>query len=547
MKENMLNIRLTLVALLFAEALIVTAHVGAQQDLPCPASLFPSPNGLTMGCAPPPTPGPISTTTATETPAESAQTPLPSPTMYPTPVIDLSKWIRREAGPVLTVSLKDGVQGAFSAAKGTTAFNKAMAKRAAVKAANAGSDDLAPLIQAASDELDVQGGGSIRVIGPKGDPRVNNQNAPKIRTRPIVAHYLVFDGEFYCDQRDINWGCIILRDGVTVEGVNGAIIHESRFHAPEAGAPRPAITIIQPYEDFSSVSHEKQSHNITVTGLYFKGGEQTASDGGTRSTVMVSNCDTCAVFNNTFDAVRSIGVNWGGSVQSGNYARNFLSYNNKHIRYAGAAEAVVNGDHGIIMLIDCSEPGMVGFPGAPNCVDQEPNVKADHAAFNWYDHITCDHRKSELAYAGNCIAIQNPEGSALVHDNLVTNSYADGGNPSDPSSRHLSNGLIISRQHNFRAYNFGARKAGQSCIQIDGGDALLQDIRCNACGGGGNAAILLGGGQHWFHRVQGARLSRILLFNEPGTAISTENDIRDCGSGTVIQESLVKIVTSGCS
>lgn len=237
----------------------------------------------------------------------------------------------------------------------------------------------------------------------------------------------------------------------------------------------------------------------------------------------------------------------------GNYADRNLSYYNTYSGNVAAAEAIVNGQNILVIGIKCSAPSRAPesgkiFPGGVSCLDIEPNVGRNHQYFDRAVNIgvfnmDCDYTGGYLTGgAGNCINIQNPGSESDVHDITVANIVVWGGLPSDPTARPLSNGLLITGHvPNLLVSNVVVTKSGQSCLQLDKatGKQTYQNVDCVSCGGGGVSAVTI-------FASSDATFERLRIFNSPGTAVSTDPRVLNCGTGNVFNDGLV-ITSEGCA
>src|SRR5690349_7758641 len=203
------------------------------------------------------------------------------------------------------------------------------------------SNRLAEAIQQAQDDPNVA---SVRILG-----------GGSI-TRPVILKkYTTFDASTYsCDVRPENtifpnipitdYGRFLVSDGVYVGGTyrppqtvldyfksgdgrdpndrylravqaltadqlagNGTTIVEANY----ANGAQPAVEVFQALGDVCC-SHTDKAKNITVQGFRIKG-RQTIYDGGVRSTILLGNCQHCAVTDVYLEDTASIGVTAGGS------------------------------------------------------------------------------------------------------------------------------------------------------------------------------------------------------------------------------------------
>ncbi len=345
-------------------------------------------------------------------------------------------------------------------------------------------------------------GGSIEVWG-----------GGEIMTQAIVGHHIHFDSYTYYCSTQTGEGCILLKDGVLAEG-SSTIIYEPTFIDLDG---HPAITVFQSYADAASPpaqAHTGLSQNIGVEGFIFWG-RQTRSDGGVRSTVNLGNCHWCGVMNNYLIYTSSIGIQFGGSSETGNFADNVLVYNNQFLTLPAANIALVNADHALVIGNIGSAPGFARGPsgGGNSGIDIEPNSPLDHAAFIGLYNNQFDY--SGAAAYGSAILVQNPYQSSLVHDITVANNRALDGCPNLTTNHRLSAGVQTGRPigNLFVANNY-VTIATQDCLAIYGDGGVFQDNQCISTGGGGNFAVYL-------KAVHGVQLLRNLIWDAPNTQTST--------------------------
>jgi hypothetical protein len=224
-------------------------------------------------------------------------------------------------------------------------------------------------------------------------------------------------------------------------------------------------------------------------------------------------------------------VNWGGSPNPGGaYANHSLSYKNSYSGNVAAAEAIVNGQNILLIDITCKKPGRLTFSGGVSCVDVEPNVGDNHefrdrAVNIGIFNIDCDYTGAAFNGVGNCVNIQNPNSESDVHDITVANVVAYGGDPGDPTSRPLSNGLFVNGHiPNLKVSNVTVTKAGQSCVMIDkgSGNSLYKNITCVSSGGhnAGSITVLTSSGVTF----EGTKSSLAV-----GGKVFADTRVLDCG------------------
>lgn len=421
------------------------------------------------------------------------QRPLKLPTPAPTPRINPDSYIpRRPAGRTMRV---------------------------------ASSHQLAEAIQQAQDDPDttsvhIFGGGSIK--------------------RPVILKkYTTFDNSTYsCDITPENsifpnpitdYGCILVSDGVYAGGTyrppqtvldyfkfgdgrnpndkyllavqaltadqlagNGTTILEPTF----ANKSIPAVEVFQALGDVCC-SHTGKANNITIQGFRIKG-RQTVYDGGVRSTILLGNCERCAVMDVYLEDTASIGVTAGGSALEwkrpdgttyrNNFARDIVFTRNIYSGVAAANSATINTEDAYVFHNYVRRPGHHNpkFGGGVCGHDHETNSPADHTRNIYVYNNLYDYEDAHQQSAGNAICLQDPyvgvnRGKVAALNNVII------GGRNDIKYRWMSNGLFLTGLKDCEIINNYIFRTGQNAIQIYGiSNCLIQDNIFDSTGGGGN-------------------------------------------------------------
>ena len=282
-------------------------------------------------------------------------------------------------------------------------------------------------------------------------------------TRPvIIKKYTTFDSSTYsCDVTPENtifpaipvtdYGCFLVSDGVYVGGTyrppqtvldyfksgdgrnpnnrylqavqaltadqlagNGTTILEPTF----ANKTIPAVEVFQALGDVCC-SHTGKANNITIQGFRIKG-RQTVYDGGVRSTVLLGNCQRCAVMDVYLEDTASIGVTAGGSaleskradggVNKDNFARDIVFTRNIFSGVAAANSATINTEDAFVFNNYVRRPGHHNpkFGGGVCGHDHETNSPADHTRNIYVYNNLYDYEDAHQDASGNAICLQDP-------------------------------------------------------------------------------------------------------------------------------------------
>jgi len=393
----------------------------------------------------------------------------------------------------------------------------------------AASPNLAEAIQEAQDDPNttsvyVFGGGSIK--------------------RPVVIKkYTTFDNSTYsCDVTPENtifpdisitdYGCFVVSDGVYVGGTyrppqtvldyfksgdgrnpndrhlqavqaltaeqlagNGTTIVEPAY----ANKTVPAVEVFQALGDVR-FSHTGKAGNITIQGFRIKG-RQTVYDGGVRSTILLGNCQRCAVMDVYLEDTASIGVTAGGSalewkhsdgtVNKDNFARDIVFTRNIFSGVAAANTATINTEDAYVFNNYVRRPGHHNpkFGGGVCGHDHETNSPADHTKNIYIYNNLYDYEGAHHDGAGNAICLQDPYAGANRGRVVAANNVIIGGR-NDVLYRYMSNGIFLNGLRDCQILNNYIFRTGQNAIQIHAiSSCLIQDNIFDSTGGGGNPSF----------------------------------------------------------
>lgn len=393
----------------------------------------------------------------------------------------------------------------------------------------ASSQQLAEAIQQAQDDpnttsVNVFGGGSIK--------------------RPvIIKKYTTFDSSTYsCDVTPENsifsgisitdYGCFLVSDGVYVGGTyrppqtvldyfksgNGRNPNDRYLQAVQALTAEqlagngttilepvyvnksvPAVEVFQALGDVG-YSHTGKANNITIQGFRIKG-RQTVYDGGVRSTILLGNCQRCAVMDVYLEDTASIGVTAGGSaleskrpdgtVNKDNFARDIVFTRNIFSGVAAANSATINTEDAYVFHNYVRRPGHHNpkFGGGVCGHDHETNSPADHTRNIYVYNNLYDYEGAHRDAAGNAICLQDPYVGANRGRVVAANNVIIGGRD-DVKYRYMSNGLFLSGLKDCQILNNYIFRTGQNAIQIYNiSNCLIEDNIFDSTGGGGNPSF----------------------------------------------------------
>ena len=388
---------------------------------------------------------------------------------------------------------------------------------------------LSEILQAAQDDPDVK---SVRIIG-----------GGSFTEPVIIRKYTTFDSSTYsCDVtlatlpafharlsqselallRDIpfsDYGSFLVHDNVYVGGTwkfpqaildimrapgdpverakkmaaipagEGTTILEPAFSITPA---HPLVEVFQAWGDVCC-SHTSKAENITIQGFKIKG-RQTVYDGGVRSTVLLGNCEHCAVTDFYLEDTASIGITAGGSgLERNNFARDVVFTRNMFSGVAAANIATINTEDAWIFENYVKRPGHHNpkFGGGVCGYDHETNSPADHTRNIWLYNNFYDYEDGMQDGTGSAICAQDPYvGTKQAENNFhILNNVAVGGRY-DNVFRYMSNGIYIVGLRGFTVQANYVFRTGQNAIQIYNADkGLIEDTVFDSTGGGGNTSF----------------------------------------------------------
>jgi hypothetical protein len=388
------------------------------------------------------------------------------------------------------------------------------------------SDRLAEAIQQAEDD---PGTAAVRIVG-----------GGSITRTVILKKYTTFDaGTYSCDVRPENalfrdiaftdYGCFLISDGVYVGGTyrppqtvldyfksgNGRNPNDPYLRAVQAltadqlagngttilepnyvNGKQPSVEVFQALGDVCC-SHTGKAKNIAVQGFHIKG-RQTVYDGGVRSTVLLGNCEHCAVMDVYLEDTASIGVTAGGSalesknadgtVNKNNFAHDIVFTRNIFSGVAAANTATVNTEDAYVFNNYVRRPGHHNprFGGGVCAHDHETNSPADHTRNIYVYNNLYDYEGAHQDAAGSGICLQDPyrgpnRGRVVAANNVII------GGRDDVIHRYMSNGLFLNGLTDCQIVNNYIFRTGQNAIQAYGiSNCLIQNNIFDSTGGGGN-------------------------------------------------------------
>lgn len=435
---------------------------------------------------------------------------MPSPvleaTPHPTPEVDLSAYIP---------SRPEGTKAVISA-----------------------EANLAAAIQKAQDDPEIA---SVHVV-----------NGGSLTEPVVIRKYTTFDASTYaCDataadvpaflarlpkaEADIfklspitDYGCLPVADGVYVGGTwrfpqvildllraTGDPVERARKMAeipPGEGttileptfsldAPRPSVEIFQALGDVGR-QHTGKSRNITIQGFKVKGRQQ-VYDGGIRSSVLLGNCEHCAVLDTYLEDTASIGLTAGGSalefrladgtINKDNFARDIVFTRNMASGVAAANIATINTEGARVFENYVRRPGHhePKFGGGVCGYDHETNSPADHTKDIWVYNNFYDYEDAMQDSAGNAICAQDPYvgEKQTANDFFIVNNAIVGGRTTG-TRRFMSNGIFIVGLNRFTVAVNHIFRTGQNAMQVYNlQHGLIQDNPLDSTGGGGNTSF----------------------------------------------------------
>jgi hypothetical protein len=393
----------------------------------------------------------------------------------------------------------------------------------------ASANQLAEAIQKAQDDPNTT---SVRVLG-----------GGSIKRPVIIKKYTTFDSSTYsCDVTPENtifsdisitdYGCFLVSDGVYVGGTyrppqtvldyfksgNGRNPNDRYLLAVQAltadqlagdgttilepvyaNKSVPAVEVFQALGDVG-FSHTGKAGNITIQGFRIKG-RQTLYDGGVRSTILLGNCQRCAVMDVYLEDTASIGVTAGGSaleskraggtINKDNFARDIVFTRNIFSGVAAANTATINTEDAYVFNNYVRRPGHHNprFGGGVCGHDHETNSRADHTRNIYVYNNLYDYEGAHMDAAGNAICLQDPYTGASRGRVVAANNVIIGGR-NDVKYRYMSNGIFLNGLRDCQILNNYIFRTGQNAIQVYNiSNCLIQENIFDSTGGGGNPSF----------------------------------------------------------
>jgi hypothetical protein len=307
----------------------------------------------------------------------------------------------------------------------------------------------------------------------------------------------VLDYFKYGDGRNPNDRYLLAVQALTAEQLagTGTTIREPNY----ANKTVPSVEVFQALGDVGN-SHTGKAKNITIQGFRITG-RQTVYDGGVRSTILLGNCQHCAVMDVYLEDTASIGVTAGGSalesklrdgtVNKDNYARDIVFTRNIFSGVAAANTATINTEDAYVFHNYVRRPGHHNpkFGGGVCGHDHETNSAADHTRNIYVYNNLYDYEGAHQDAAGNAICLQDPYTGANRGRVVAANNVIIGGR-NDVKFRYMSNGIFLNGLKDCEILNNYIFRTGQNAIQIYAiSNCLIQDNIFDSTGGGGNTTF----------------------------------------------------------
>ncbi|HEV7889271.1 MAG TPA: right-handed parallel beta-helix repeat-containing protein [Pyrinomonadaceae bacterium] len=237
-------------------------------------------------------------------------------------------------------------------------------------------------------------------------------------------------------------------------------------------------------------SNDAADSGITVRDIQIRG----ANPGfdSAQQAISLGNCANCTVDKVWINSTRSIGVQLGGSAQSGHYASNSRVTNCLFTHVASQNLALVNGADITLENNRFENPGQPGGPGS-TVIDLEPNGADDRLERVVIRNNFIDARRNGIQ-AGNGIVVQSGSGTTKVGPVLVEGNTIYGGNNVPPNiTNSLSNGIytIGATMKDVTIRNNRVTRTGQSGLRLEGSRMTVVDNRFEDVGGGGIPGFFL--------------------------------------------------------
>lgn len=498
-----------------------------------------------------PRPSPIQTPTPQETPLP-VPSPVTSATPFPTPEISVSKYIPpRPAGTMATIATSEGLSAAIQAAQDDPAI-------ASVHVTKGGSWT-EPFILRKYTTF---------------DPATYACDATPATTPAFLARLPKAEADVLRGIPLSDYGCVLVADGVYVGGTwrfpqaaldimretgdpveratrlaavpigEGTTILEPTFNRFSGGLPAPSVEVFQALGD-AGFSHTGKARKITIQGFRIEGRQQ-MYDGGVRSTVLLGNCETCAVLDVALVDTASIGVTAGGSAQEfrlvdgtvnkDNFSRDIVFTRILTSGVAGANIATINTEEAWVFENYVRRPGHhePKFGGGVCGYDHETNSPVDHTGKLWIYNNFYDYEDAHQDSAGNAICVQDPYvgQKQTINEVFVVNNTIVGGRL-DGARRFMSNGIFLNGLNTLTAAVNHIFRTGQNAMQIyNVQNGLIQDNVFDSTGGGGNPSF-------WSQGMRNTVVRRNPFFKRDIPINMEAGFLEKCGTGNTYVDNFI--------
>lgn len=297
----------------------------------------------------------------------------------------------------------------------------------------------------------------------------------RISTQIVVSegHTLrLMPGVYAPDTREIP---ILLKPGSSLVGA-------SRDNTVLLESPAPGqFTVVSAFNN--ARRNGDSDSNLAVRDIQIKG----ANPGfdSAQQAVALGNCKNCVVERVWINGTRSIGIQFGGSAQYGNFAENSRVADCLFTNVASQNLALVNGRNIIFENNRFVNPGQPGGPGS-TVIDLEPNAADDHLENVVVRNNLIDARTHNIQ-AGNGILVQSGSGTRLVGPVLIEGNTIYGGSNQGTITNILSNGIYAfgPTMKDVTIRNNKVIRTGQSGLRIEGTRFTVLNNQFTDVGGGG--------------------------------------------------------------
>ncbi|MGI9065980.1 MAG: hypothetical protein ACR2HX_06200 [Pyrinomonadaceae bacterium] len=263
--------------------------------------------------------------------------------------------------------------------------------------------------------------------------------------------------------------------------------------------------------------------NITVRGCHLKGARGDFNSAS--QTIGLGNCQNCTVESNWLDATRTIGIQYGGSSATGNYAKNSTIKNNMLTSVASQSIAVTNGEAISISGNQIISPGQTGGPGNTP-IDLEPNAVADRVRSITVTNNLIDARNSPSGIVINAILVQNGAGTSSYGPVFIEGNEIIGAALS-AAGNQIAHGFIYVLAPNTHVKGNYLQR-GFNCLNAESasGGSFTNNV-LNGCGYTANYSILL-------ENTSGYTVDGNIILIDPIDALVAGQDrtIQELGSST---------------